>query len=205
MKTKLLDTGPDPDSNDTLFDSSNFPPTTTNRNHNYLFPSKLYRLLEHVDEKGLNDIISWSEDGRSIALHKPRAFSETLYTEFFGKAPFRNFQRNLYLYGFKRILPLVDGRFYSHPLFLRGKEDQLNLIKRITRKAVHTSKSLSNPQKKSERKHYILYGISSETVIFTQNEYEDLLFGDSSEPVKFTKKENEEACSSIQEIFNSFD
>jgi hypothetical protein len=47
------------------------------------FPLKLYRMLEDAHSFGRTDVISWSEDGCSFLVHKPKVFEKTLMRTYF--------------------------------------------------------------------------------------------------------------------------
>ena len=88
------------------------------------FPSKLYKMLDHVHniEPELAKIVSWQPHGRCFLVHKPKAFAENVLAMFFQQKKYASFQRQLNLYGFSRITKGPDRGSYYHELFLRGKE-----------------------------------------------------------------------------------
>jgi len=82
------------------------------------FPVKLYQVLEN-DE--YSDIISWQSHGRCFVLHNQRDFLEKVIQIFFKQTKLTSFQRQLNLYGFRRISNGPDKGGYYHYHFLRGK------------------------------------------------------------------------------------
>ena len=97
------------------------------------FPWKLHDMLERVDVDGYEQIVSWQPHGRSFMVHKPDAFVETVMPVYFNQTKFASFQRQLNLYGFRRITQGRDKGAYYHSCFLRG---QRNLCQGMNRQKV---------------------------------------------------------------------
>jgi hypothetical protein len=95
------------------------------------FPAKLHQILNEVEQKENDEIISWNRDGKSFNVHNQKMFVDTVLPSYFRHSKYRSFQRQLNLYGFERILcgPLEGS--YHHPDFFRGNE---NLCKTIARR-----------------------------------------------------------------------
>jgi len=68
------------------------------------FPWRLHEMLEEIEKKKLDWIVSWLPDGQSFQVHNQEAFSETIIPMYFRHTRYKSFQRQLYLYGF-RCLP----------------------------------------------------------------------------------------------------
>lgn len=117
------------------------------------FPVKLHFVLEEVEKEGLSSVISWQPHGRCFLVREQERFVQEMLPLWFRQTRYASFQRQLNLYGFKRlttgkyipqnlkILPmrvlnqnsLIIGRdkgAYYHPCFLRGKR---HLAYQITR------------------------------------------------------------------------
>jgi hypothetical protein len=88
------------------------------------FPIKLYHMLEHIDlyEPQLTSVISWQPHGRCFKVHHPKIFEEIVLQRFFKQHKYTSFQRQLNIYGFRRITSGKDRGSYYHELFLRGKK-----------------------------------------------------------------------------------
>eukprot|EP00980_Cylindrotheca_fusiformis_P002284 scaffold530_cov107-Cylindrotheca_fusiformis.AAC.8 len=84
------------------------------------FPLKLHALLESVEREGQQHIISWQPHGRCFVVHDPSEFVNIL-VQYFNGTKISSFNRQLNLYGFRRLTHGVDKGGYYHELFLRGK------------------------------------------------------------------------------------
>jgi len=89
------------------------------------FPTRLMDILCRLD---VSDSISWLPHGRSFIVRDVESFMREVYPRFFKPGKYRSFQRQLNLWGFKRITKGIDRGSYYHQLFLRG---MLNLAKRM--------------------------------------------------------------------------
>mmetsp|Transcript_20290 Transcript_20290/g.43886 ORF Transcript_20290/g.43886 Transcript_20290/m.43886 type:complete len:293 (+) Transcript_20290:87-965(+) len=94
------------------------------------FTVKLYQMLGRVDKDGYSHIISWQPHGRCFVIHKPELIDFILPT-YFKFSMFSSFQRQLNLYGFKRITAGADKGGYYHCKFLRGRAFLVGQINRI--------------------------------------------------------------------------
>lgn len=84
------------------------------------FPVKLHRMLEGNTANGLEHIASWQPHGRCFVVHKQQEFVDLVMPDYFQQSKYPSFQRQLNLYGFKRITKGPDRNGYHHPSFLRG-------------------------------------------------------------------------------------
>lgn len=96
------------------------------------FPEKLMALLDQ-ETSDHPDVISWLPHGRAFLVRKPKAFSSEIMPNYFRQSKLTSFQRQLNLYGFRRITQGSDGGAYYHELFLRGRP---NLCSQMTRQKV---------------------------------------------------------------------
>lgn len=80
------------------------------------FPSKLHRMLEAVEREGLGEVVSFFSHGRAFAIHKPRRFVMEIMPRFFRQTRLTSFQRQLNLYGFRRISQGPDNGGRNHSL-----------------------------------------------------------------------------------------
>jgi len=78
------------------------------------FPLKVYECLSHVEEEGVSDILSWQPHGRAFIVHKPEEFRDLVLPRFFTLKKIASFQRQLNLYGFKRLTRGADRGAYYH-------------------------------------------------------------------------------------------
>ena len=85
------------------------------------FPEKLHQMLDDVEKNGMTDIVSFFPHGRAFAIHKPVQFVSDIMPKFFKQSRFTSFQRQVNLYGFRRITQGPDSGGYYHELFLQGR------------------------------------------------------------------------------------
>jgi hypothetical protein len=96
------------------------------------FPLRLHDMLF---QNKFPDIVSWAPHGRVFLVHKPKEFQSIVLSKYFNQTKFRSFQRQLNLYGFRRVTNHrgVDRGGYYHELFLKGRR---KLCTRMKRKAI---------------------------------------------------------------------
>ena len=112
------------------------------------FPLKLYHMLEQVESDGHAHIVSWQPHGRCFVLHKPEIIDHVL-GKYFNFSKRSTFQRQLNLYGFKRITAGKDRQGYYHPKFLRHRTFLVAQINRIKIKGQgHRAKA--NPEEEPD-------------------------------------------------------
>jgi len=103
------------------------------------FPEKLYDMLEYADEVGLCDVVSWLSHGRAFKIHDADMFMSQVSGRFFKATKLRSIERQLLLWGFKRIAYGIDQDAWIHEHFLRGQPKETVKMVRTTTK----TKSLS--------------------------------------------------------------
>ncbi len=87
------------------------------------FPTKLFQMLEDLEQAGQKSIASWSNDGRSFRVHDSKAFVVRVMPHYFRQSKYKSFQRQLHLYGFTRIADGSEKGSYFHATFLRSNRD----------------------------------------------------------------------------------
>eukprot|EP00980_Cylindrotheca_fusiformis_P009314 scaffold2044_cov206-Cylindrotheca_fusiformis.AAC.6 len=110
------------------------------------FPILLHRMMEDAKAKDFEGIVSWQPHGRSFLIHKPRDFVKSILPKYFKHSKMASFQRQLSLYGFKRLTQEGPDRgAYYHEAFLRGREFICSNIRRTRIKGtwIRTSSSPS--------------------------------------------------------------
>jgi hypothetical protein len=86
------------------------------------FVWKLYEMLEDVESAKQEDIVSWVRNGKAFKVHQLETFVDTIIPKYCKLSKYKSFQRQLYFYGFTRILSGPDQGGYHHPKFVRGKK-----------------------------------------------------------------------------------
>ena len=83
------------------------------------FPEKLMEMLSNETES--QTVVGWLPHGRAFIVRKPKAFTSEIMPKYFRQTKLTSFQRQLNLYGFRRITQGADAGAYYHELFLRGR------------------------------------------------------------------------------------
>ncbi|KAL7556152.1 hypothetical protein ACA910_006251 [Epithemia clementina (nom. ined.)] len=79
------------------------------------------RLMEVLDEKSYEDVISWEGNGESFRIHQKNIFTKVILPKHFHKSSkFSSFARKLNRWGFQRVQKGSDAGAYYHPLFRKG-------------------------------------------------------------------------------------
>jgi len=94
------------------------------------FPFKLFRMLDEAEKKGDDDIVSFLPNGLGFAIHKPREFVTEIMRKYFTTCRMSSFQRQLNLYGFRRITEGENKGGYFHQHFQKGRKGLCKKIKR---------------------------------------------------------------------------
>ena len=86
-------------------------------------------MLDYAEQHGLEDVISWTSNGRSFMIHSAEKLA-SLLPRFFGQTKFRSFQRQLHLWSFEKVRDAVDRGAFSHPFFMKGKKALVQNVSR---------------------------------------------------------------------------
>ena len=103
------------------------------------FPGKLHDLMDYVEQEGLQHIISWTRGGRAFKVHEPKLFVDSILPMFFYQTKYQSFQRQIYMWHFKKIWIGRDKGSFFHPYFKRGEK---YLCKKMSRDIAEQPKSL---------------------------------------------------------------
>jgi HSF-type DNA-binding len=109
------------------------------------FPIKLHEMLQSIENDGVDDIVSWQPHGRCFVVHKSAHFKKEILPHYFNLNKIASFQRQLNLYGFKRLTKGPDKGGYYHELFLRGRPDLAQAMHRVKVKGTGV-RAKSNPE-----------------------------------------------------------
>jgi hypothetical protein len=100
-----------------------------------LFPWKLHDMLKECEMEGKDAVVSWQPHGRAFKVHNSRAFVADIMPLHFKQTKYKSFQRQLNLWGFKRIIGnRPDKGAYYHPRFMRDHQDFCRLLTRQSTK-----------------------------------------------------------------------
>ena len=97
-----------------------------------LFPEKLHKFLCSETCSSEYSEIGWAPHGRCFIVRDPEKFINDVTPLIFNHSTMASFQRQLNLYGFKRITKSGsrDEGAYYHEMFLRGRPDLCLLMRR---------------------------------------------------------------------------
>ena len=59
------------------------------------FPWKLYHMLEDVERRGMNDIVSWESGGRCFKVHQKQRFEHEIIPHYFNQTKYKSFLRQV--------------------------------------------------------------------------------------------------------------
>ena len=99
---------------------------------NASFPKKLYDLVSTGNE----NVVRWEEHGKAFRIIDSEKFAEEVLPLYFRHSKLTSFQRQLNLYGFRRITKGEDQGSYYHPKFQKGKPNSVSEIRRLQGKAM---------------------------------------------------------------------
>lgn len=114
------------------------------------FPWKVHEMLDDADRVGFARIISWLPDCNAFRVHEPQDFVERIMPRYFHQTQFKSFQRQLNLWGFKRIENGPNKGGYFHQYFVRKEPELCRNMKRIKIKG---SKKITKAASFKDSKH----------------------------------------------------
>jgi hypothetical protein len=117
------------------------------------FPERLHQLLT---ENKFSDIVCWMPHGRCFKVTKTKEFETLVMSAYFTHTKITSFQRQLNLYGFKRITKGPDRGSYYHELFLRGMP---KLCTRMRRQKVKGTGTKPLPDPENEPNFYVMKSV----------------------------------------------
>ena len=95
--------------------------TTTSSLHNtmkeasHTFITQLHKLLENED----SNVVTWNEKENGFHILDVEKFESVILPQYYRHSKLTSFQRQLNLYGFKKMHHGVDFGAYIHPKFTR--------------------------------------------------------------------------------------
>eukprot|EP00611_Tribonema_gayanum_P022102 TRINITY_DN4378_c0_g1_i2.p1 TRINITY_DN4378_c0_g1~~TRINITY_DN4378_c0_g1_i2.p1 ORF type:complete len:300 (-),score=105.45 TRINITY_DN4378_c0_g1_i2:688-1548(-) len=93
------------------------------------FLSKLYDIFSNAAFQA-QGTCGWGAGGASIVIHDVHTFTSAVLPQYFNHGNFQSFVRQLNMYNFKKtVAPGLSLCEFSHPLFRRGRAEQLRQMK----------------------------------------------------------------------------
>lgn len=117
------------------------------------FPERLHDMLSKTK---VPETVGWAPHGRCFLVRKPKEFESQVMPMYFNHTKLTSFQRQLNLYGFKRITKGVDRGAYYHELFLRGRP---RLCTRMRRQKVKGTGQKPLPDPDNEPNFYAMKSV----------------------------------------------
>jgi hypothetical protein len=102
-------------------------------------------MLDTIEQDGYGEVVSWQPHGRAFLVRKPTEFVSLVMPKYFKQTKITSFQRQLNLYGFRRLTKGSDMGAYYHELFLRGRPFLCHKMTRTKIKGTG-SKAASSPE-----------------------------------------------------------
>jgi len=118
-------------------------PRTGKRGAPQVFPRKLYEILSNESSR----IIAWTESGTSFVIKDMDTFVTDILMKYFRHQKYSSFQRQLNLYGFRKISKGSEMGCYIHEYFHRDGMDDLTYVRR-TPQAPSVRQDVAKVQKK---------------------------------------------------------
>lgn len=129
-------------------------PATTQQKSGEAFPVKLHKLITAAEECGMEYMISWRPNGQSFRINNKAEFEKRALPFWFNHSQLASFQRQLLLYGFRRISNGVHKNSYYHELFQRGKPELCERIQRAKKQKSDKRKIKAETPKKKQQQHF---------------------------------------------------
>jgi len=111
----------------------------------FSFPEILYVMLfDAMKDRVLQSIVSWQSHGRAFSVYQPELFSEMVLPRYFRHSNLSSFQKQLRIYGFRRVKKDSYRYSYFNNNFIRGLPQ---LVITVTREKATMSKKVKTTSK----------------------------------------------------------
>jgi hypothetical protein len=108
-------------------------PKTGRRGSPQVFPRKLYEMLEQVDPR----VMAWNACGNGFHIFDMDSFTTQVLLDYFRHQKYSSFQRQLNLYGFRKVCKGPDVGAYVHDSFQRSAPALLSSVRRVPQSHKH--------------------------------------------------------------------
>ena len=137
-------------------------PRTGKRGAPQVFPRKLREVLTNES----SDIVAWNEAGTAFWVKDMEVFTTSILLTYFRHQKYSSFQRQLNLYGFRKIQKGSELGAYAHEYFIRDKPELLRYVRRCSHASLRpslapTAAELRQQQKDKKRTSAAATGVAA--------------------------------------------
>jgi hypothetical protein len=111
--------------------SSNQSPSVSMKSCVVPFPWKLHEMLDDAEKEGFDSVVSWLPGNKNtFRVHDSHDFVKTVMSRYFNQTKYKSFQRQLNLWGFRRVPNGPERGGYEHSCFIRNEPRLCRHIRR---------------------------------------------------------------------------